>query len=379
MDIPFSELSVYGPKAEPFLKLTAIAGRNSGDELGKNIALPENPAGVVVPGMLSDEAGRVVVGPTGKTTLQDTAARTMRSAQEIAARLSDLKGTEALDADARAGSGQGFKGNLKPVEPDREVRQDPAFGSLQARENPTPRDSKLKRILRRVPFLTTLILVTLNVSVFAAEIFIPGAHQWQWIRDWSLSPIQFITSFNSGNPAVMAREVATMFTAMFLHANFSHLFGNMFGLALSGIVTEKVLGAGRVLRYYLISGLMGWAALFAASWGSPIASAPTLGASGAIFGLMGATLAIGWFRFWRPVAADFKMDGHLAISAGLLAGIMGFSELVPAVREFHGVFDGVAHSAHAGAFIAGVVLVALWHWRQRRKLSTAGSADKPRT
>lgn len=142
----------------------------------------------------------------------------------------------------------------------------------------------------------------------------------------------------------------TYLTANFLHGGWLHLIGNMWFLWLAGFVLEDLWGRPMYSVFYLIAGV---AAMQFYAWTNPGSMVPTLGASGAIAGLMGAFLArfptmkieMMWLFLFRRY--KFKAPAYwlLPLWLGLeifYGGLIGSS-------------DGVAHWAHVGGFIFGAV------------------------
>ncbi len=87
-----------------------------------------------------------------------------------------------------------------------------------------------------------------------------------------------------GSPPAQPATLATVFTSMFLHGSFLHIFGNMLFLAIFGPTVEDAMGRARYLAFYLLGGIV---ALGAQVLVSPDSTAPTLGASGAIAAVLG--------------------------------------------------------------------------------------------
>lgn len=150
----------------------------------------------------------------------------------------------------------------------------------------------------------------------------------------------------------------TLFTSMFLHGGPMHLLGNMLFLWIYGDNVEEVLGSGRYLLVYLACGLAGALAQIAAAPNSLI---PTLGASGAIAGVMGAYLI--WFphnqirvlvfRFITVLPAVVVVGGWIALQIYL--GLAGLGRI--------GESGGVAYLAHVGGAIAGIIVAFLFYDR----------------
>src|ERR1039457_4235638 len=197
--------------------------------------------------------------------------------------------------------------------------------------------------------VVTVLLIVANIVVFVQQL--------------SLDPYslhRFITVYGlRANPQYF--HVANLFTAMFIHAGWLHIGGNMLFLWVFGENVEDILGHGKFLLFYLLCGLAAAAGQMASS---PLSTVPMVGASGAIAGVMGAYLvkfprsrvemvffALFFFRF--EVAAWFMLAYWFALQ--LLGGFDG-------AEASQG---GTAFFAHVGGFVAGIVLVNLMGTRER--------------
>lgn len=138
-------------------------------------------------------------------------------------------------------------------------------------------------------------------------------------------------------------------TYMFMHSGFDHLLFNMFALWMFGYVLENLWGTKRFLIYYFACGLGAAAITLALGLG------PTLGASGAVYGIL---LAFGmtfpeeqiYLYFLVPIKAKWFVIGYAAIEL------------------FEGVFrsyDGIAHFAHLGGMLVGLLILLLWRRKAR--------------
>ena len=150
----------------------------------------------------------------------------------------------------------------------------------------------------------------------------------------------------------------TILTAMFLHASTLHLVGNMLFLWIFGDNVEEVLGTLRYLLAYLGFGIAGSVAQVAAA---PDSLIPTLGASGAIAGVMGAYIV--WFPHNRVRVLFFnfltEMPAFLVIGAWILIQIAGGYGSIGHLGEV----GGVAYLAHIGGAAAGLVVGLLFRDR----------------
>jgi len=192
--------------------------------------------------------------------------------------------------------------------------------------------------------LVTAGLIGLNAAVFVLEI-LSGE---PFIHKWSLVPAAIV----AGNGWI------TMVTAMFLHAGWAHILGNMLFLWTFGPQIEDVMGRGRYLVFYLLGGLAATVAQIAAG---PASTIPILGASGAIAAVMGAflitfprdrirtLLIFGWFITVRLIPA--------AVLVGFWFVTQLFSEVGALATMQTG---GVAYVAHIGGFVTGMITARLF-------------------
>lgn len=152
-------------------------------------------------------------------------------------------------------------------------------------------------------------------------------------------------------------------TYMFLHANFFHLFFNMFGLVMFGRVLEVVLGPKRFLFYYIVTGI-GAALIQQFAWAYELQPyqydmAVTVGASGAIFGLLIA------FAMYFPNESVYLMFIPIPIKAKYFVIIYGIIELTSGVRMSAG--DNIAHFAHVGGMLVGFIIIQFWRKNNFRR------------
>ena len=153
---------------------------------------------------------------------------------------------------------------------------------------------------------------------------------------------------------------ATPVISMFLHGSWGHLLGNALFFWVFGNNIEDVMGAGRFLLFYVICGLAAVAAHIAVSPASPI---PTVGASGAISGIMGAYLVLFPKVRVRMLFIFVIIFRVIPIPAWIvLLWWLGLQVLI-GLPQLAGVGDpsgGVAVWAHVGGFVAGALLIRLF-------------------
>ncbi len=153
-----------------------------------------------------------------------------------------------------------------------------------------------------------------------------------------------------GVPPTPIPVYLTLITSMFLHGGFMHILGNMWFLWIFGDNVEDDMGPERYLIFYLLCGVLASLAHVFTNMTGDGAITPSLGASGAISGVLGAYLLVHPKRRVRVILFRFLTDVPAYVAIGLwfvfqiVAGVFGGDQ-------------GVAHAAHIGGFIAGLILV----------------------
>ncbi len=158
----------------------------------------------------------------------------------------------------------------------------------------------------------------------------------------------------------------TIFISMFMHGGFAHIAGNMLFLSVFGDNVEDRLGHVRFLLFYLLAGLIAAAAhlLVCLLTGDGMLT-PTLGASGAISGVMGAYLRL--FPGNRVRVLVFNII-PTTVSAVVAIGFWFLFQLVNGLGYLGGSrADGVAYAAHIGGFIYGFARIRRWAPPRRRR------------
>ena len=171
-----------------------------------------------------------------------------------------------------------------------------------------------------------------------------------------------------------AKNVLTPLTSMFLHGGWGHLLGNALYLWVFGNNVEDSMGRGRFLGFYLLCGLAAAATHVLLEQASPV---PTVGASGAISGVLGGYLLLYpkvRVRTYFPPIFLFRVPAWLILilwfGQQVLTGLPQLSQMRPDASA------GVAVWAHVGGFVAGVILVRLFEDRSLvRRRVVAGDAQ----
>ena len=161
-----------------------------------------------------------------------------------------------------------------------------------------------------------------------------------------------------GCPAPTAPTWLTLFTSMFMHGGLLHLGGNMLFLWIFGNNVEDSMGPLKFLAFYLVSGLAATSLQVAMDPGSTV---PSLGASGAIAGVLGGYLLL--FPRARVITLIFIILFFtiLELPAILFLGIWILQQALFAYFDLlQPEGGGVAYMAHIGGFVAGMALVKLF-------------------
>ncbi len=211
-----------------------------------------------------------------------------------------------------------------------------------------------------VPFVTRAIILA-NVLAFFYELRL-GDGLPEFLRDWGVVPGRLFASL-VGDTSLPV-ELLTVLTSMFLHGGWLHLIGNMWYLWIFGDNVEDRLGHGRFLLFYLTSGVVAAALHSALIPGSPV---PTVGASGAIAGVLGAyAMAFPRARVLTlvPIFFFFQVIG---VPAMILLGIWFVLQFIAGTINFGSTSGGVAWWAHIAGFVFGWVVMALSARKERSR------------
>jgi membrane associated rhomboid family serine protease len=209
---------------------------------------------------------------------------------------------------------------------------------------------------RRITPIVTYVLIAINILVFFLEL----NNGEEFIQRWAFVPSRFL--------ADPAGDFATLFTAMFLHAGWTHLLGNMLYLWIFGDNVEDRLGHALFFVFYILCGLAATFAQLAISLGSSVAN---VGASGAIAGVLGAYLIMFPGRRVSVLMGRAVVPMSALVVIGLWVLIQIFSQISVFTAGSQGQ-GGVAYMAHIGGFVAGVILTYLLG-RGRRALPPSTS------
>ncbi len=205
------------------------------------------------------------------------------------------------------------------------------------------------------PALTSQVLIALNAAVFLF-LQISGGASSAWFYRLALLPARGVAVVD-GTPTVFDGvadgAVWQLITTMFTHVDLWHIGFNMVALWVLGPQLELVLGRARFLAVYFLSGMSGSVLVY---WLSNV-STPTIGASGALFGLMGALLVV-----------VYKVHGN----AQQILLWIGLNFVITFLVPF------ISWQGHLGGFIGGLLIAAAFVYapkahRSRWQLAAAGT------
>jgi membrane associated rhomboid family serine protease len=231
---------------------------------------------------------------------------------------------------------------------------------------------------RTTPYVN-LAIIALNLLVFVYELSLGGeVNRNQFFCDWGTIPRDVTNFFTPpsrpelvlgpcglSSSQVEADVLLRPFTAMFMHAGWLHILGNMLFLWIFGDNVEDALGHVRYLAFYLLCGLGAAAAHILMS---PQGVLPAVGASGAIAGVMGAYLVLYPRANIAVVIPWFILYGAFYVPAVFLIGFWFLMQLFSGVASIGyatGGGGGVAWWAHIGGFLVGMLLVSLFRPQRR--------------
>ncbi|HEY0406108.1 MAG TPA: rhomboid family intramembrane serine protease [Pyrinomonadaceae bacterium] len=221
--------------------------------------------------------------------------------------------------------------------------------------------------------IVNYLLIAINVLVF---VFLQGmGNNEKFTYAYSTVPQEIRTGQDVDKPVVV--EIAgqrgtidlqptpgsvylTLLTSMFMHGGWMHLFGNMLFLWIFGDNLENLLGHGRYLIFYLLTGLIASLAHVISTFmfdGNPYI--PSLGASGAISGVLGGYLLLFPKRQVRVIMLRILTTVPAVVAIGLwfVLQLVSAFGMINAGPQSGG---GVAFMAHVGGFIAGLVLIKIF-------------------
>jgi membrane associated rhomboid family serine protease len=203
---------------------------------------------------------------------------------------------------------------------------------------------------RTTPYITVTIII-LNTLAWFYELSVPNDVLPAFLQVYGVVPAAF--------------HASTLVTSMFLHGSWMHVIGNMWYLWIFGDNVEDRLGHGRFIVFYLLCGIV---AAFGQILIDPTSTLPTIGASGAIAGVMGAYFVlypqsrvltlVTLIIFWEVI----EMPAIILLGFWFLMQLFSAGAIAVTASTGGG---GVAFMAHVAGFITGIVGVFVFRQRQR--------------
>jgi len=198
----------------------------------------------------------------------------------------------------------------------------------------------------------TRLLILANVIVFLVT-YLYGGFSEKVFYNYGLIPLEVLKG----------EKLYTFFSSMFLHGGFLHLFGNMVYLYIFGDNVEDAFGHGRYVLFYFLCGLAADAIYILSITNPAELAVPTIGASGAISGVLGAYAVL--YPKARIITLVFY--GWAFLTAVPAIFFLGFWFVMQWLLGIFEPYSGVAYWAHIGGFLAGMVLAFLFRRRKKPK------------
>lgn len=210
-------------------------------------------------------------------------------------------------------------------------------------------------ILRTRVAICNGFLIVVNILVFLYELSLSPKSGKALVYTFGLIPAHTELLF-SHNGISLSHALLPMVTSMFLHGGWMHLLGNMLFLWVFGDSVEESLGHLQYLLFYFITGIGAAVVHTVFNWGSKI---PTVGASGAISGVMGAFIVLYPRARVTTLIPALLLFFTIRIPAYLMLGYWFALQFFSGVASLGGVGNagGVAWWAHVGGFVLGALLV----------------------
>jgi len=216
---------------------------------------------------------------------------------------------------------------------------------------------------RNRPYINWL-LIGINVLVFLYEWTLPTRQLDRLIFTWGAIPSNLLSGLF--HPLETPLPVwLTLITAQFLHAGWLHIGGNMLFLWIFGDNVEDILGHFSYLIFYLFSGIV--ANLIESFVGGPT-QVPTIGASGAIAGVLGAYLVLFPWAKVRILIPVILFLWTVQVPAVIVLGWWFVQEIFYGMASLSSVAsEGIAFWAHIGGFVTGMILIVPFVGRVYRR------------
>ncbi len=200
--------------------------------------------------------------------------------------------------------------------------------------------------------VVTYALMGANLFVFLLQLQV-GMQNDAFFYTYGLVPAKYTVHEVARHFSVF-NQLFSVFSYMFLHGSFLHFIGNMWTLYIFGDNVEEYLGPARYLGFYLVCGIISGAAHFLLN---PLSMVPTIGASGAIAGVMGAYFLLFPRSRILTVIPIIIIPWFVEIPAFVFLGVWFLFQFLNAAGSSAGA--GIAWWAHIGGFLAGLALVKM--------------------
>src|SRR5947209_10824603 len=217
------------------------------------------------------------------------------------------------------------------------------------------------------PYINHLV-IALNALVFLFEITLSPPVREAFVYQFGVEPVRVLAAVGLGNAYAPQPSVFPLLTSMFLHAGWLHLIGNMWCVYIFGDNSEDYLGHFNYLVFYLASGIGASAVHILLNSNSTL---PSVGASGAIAGVMGAYFLLfpaGRVLMLVPLLFFFTfiwLPAWIVLGYWFVLQFLGgaATSITTAGRQS----GGVAFWAHVGGFVVGLAMIKLLPQRMQRR------------
>jgi rhomboid family protein len=220
---------------------------------------------------------------------------------------------------------------------------------------------------RHFPIMN-LTLIGINVVVFLFELTLRSRQLDQFMFKWGVVPDNILLAF--AHPLQVPVTLwATLITSQFIHAGWLHIIGNMIFLWVFGDNVEDILGSFTYLIFYLVSGVVAGISQVIVTGPSSI---PSIGASGAIAGVLGAYLLLYPLTKVTIIIPIFFFFWGIDLPALLVIGWWFVQQLFYGLGALTtAAASGIAFWAHIGGFATGLLLILPFLGRPRSRRRTA--------
>jgi membrane associated rhomboid family serine protease len=214
------------------------------------------------------------------------------------------------------------------------------------------------------PFVNYFLIV-LNVLVFLWELSVSHRALGSFMAEFGVVPHHTLAVLTGQSYDGLATAILPLFTSMFLHASLLHVAGNMLFLWIFGDNVEDHLGHFTYLVFYMVSGVAAGATHILLNQASRV---PSVGASGAIAGVMGGYFILyprARVLIWFPPIFFFHVPAWLMLGYWFVGNFLsGTATSIAETSQTSA--GGVAFWAHVGGFVAGVVMINVFRERPHR-------------